>query len=76
MIKKKNGKILIVEVKREKDRDDKVDGEQGLKAMKLREIEGLNPKKLKYEILFTDSDEIGFENINKVREAIYEYGGK
>jgi len=76
LIKKKNGKILIVEVKREKDRDDKVDGEQGLKAMKLREIEGLNPKKLKYEILFTDSDEIGFENINKVREAIYEYGGK
>jgi hypothetical protein len=76
LIKKKNGKMLIVEVKREKDRDDKVDGEKGLKAMKLKEIEGLNPKKLKYEILFTDRDEIGLGNISKVREAIYEYGGK
>jgi hypothetical protein len=76
LIKKKNGKMLIVEVKREKDRDDKVDGEKGLKAMKLREIEGLNPKKLKYEILFTDRDEIGFGNINKVKEAIYDYGTK
>jgi hypothetical protein len=76
LIKKKNGKILIVEVKREKDRYDKVDGEKGLKAMKLREIAGLNPKKLKYEILFTNRDEIGFENITKVREAIYEYWGE
>jgi hypothetical protein len=36
----------------------------------------LNPDRLKYEILITDRDEIGFENINKVKEKIYGYGGK
>lgn len=76
LIKKKNGKTLIVEVKMEKLKNDEIDGEKGLKAMELKKIEGLNPEKLKYEILFTDTDEIGFENINKVKEAIYEYGRK
>jgi len=36
----------------------------------------LNPDKLKYKILITDRNEIGFENINRVKEAIYEYGEK
>lgn len=76
LIKKKNGKMLIVEVKMGKLRNDEIDGEKGLKAMELKKIQGLNPEKLKYEILFTDGDEIGFENISKVREAIYEYGEK
>jgi len=71
LIKKKNGKMLIIEVKMEKLRKDEVDGEKGLKAMKLTEIQGLNPDKLKYEILFTDRDVIGFDNIHKVKEAIY-----
>lgn len=69
LIKKKNGKMLIVEVKAETFRDES-------KEKAIKEIEGLNPDKLKYEILITDSDEIGFENINKVKEAIYKYGGK
>ena len=76
LIKKKNGKILIIEVKMEKLRKDEVEGEKGKKAMKLKEIQGLNPDKVKYEILFTDKEEIGFENINKVKENIYEYGKK
>lgn len=69
LIKKKNGKMLIVEVKAEPFRDE-------AKEKAIKEIEGVNPDKLKYEILITDKDEIGFENINKVREAIYEYGEK
>lgn len=69
LIKKKNGKMLIVEVKAETFRDES-------KEKAIKEIEGLNPDKLKYEILITDSDEIGFENINKVKEAIYEYDKK
>lgn len=67
LIKKKNGKMLIVEIKAEPFRDE-------AKEKAIKEIEGLNPDKLKYEILVTDKDEIGFENINKVREAIYKYG--
>jgi hypothetical protein len=69
LIKKKNGKMLIVEIKAEPYRDE-------AKEKAIQEIEGLNPDRLKYEILITDKDEIGFENINKVREAIYEYGEK
>jgi hypothetical protein len=76
LIRKKNGKVLIIEVKMEKLRGDDVEGEKGLKALKLQEIQGLNPDKVKYEILFTSKDEIGLANINKVREAIYGYGKK
>ena len=68
--------MIIVEVKMERLRNDDIDGENGLKAMELKKIQGLNPEKLKYEILFTNTDEIGFYNINKVKELIYEYGGK
>lgn len=69
LIKKKNGKMLIVEIKAEPYRDPEKE-----KAMK--EIEGLNPDKLKYEILLADKDEIGYENIIKIKEAIYEYKNK
>jgi len=76
LIRKKDGKILIVEIKMERLRDDEIDGENGLKAAKVREVEGLNPDRLKYEILFTDRAEIGFENMQRIRDAIYENGGK
>jgi type III restriction enzyme len=69
LIKKKNGKMLIVEIKAEPYRDPE-------KEKAIKEIEGLNPDRLKYEILITDKDEIGYENINKVKEEIYGYGGK
>jgi len=69
LIKKKNGKMLIIEIKAELYRDE-------AKEKAIREIEGLNPERLKYEILLTDKEEIGFENINKVKEMIYEYGNK
>lgn len=71
LIRKKDGKILIIEIKAERFRNDPIDGENGLKAAKLKEIEGLNPDKIKYEILFTSSDEIGFENLKKLKEIIY-----
>ena len=66
LIRKKNGKVLIIEVKMEKLRGHNVEGEKSLKALKIQEMQGLNPDKLKYEILFTDKDEIGFINIQKL----------
>jgi len=75
LIRKKDGKVIIVEIKMERFRNDEIDGEKGLKAAKVREIEGLNPDKLKYEILFTDKAEIGFEDIQKIKNIIYENGG-
>lgn len=61
LIRKKNGKVLIVEIKGEIFRDE-------TKEMAIRELEGLNPDTLKYEILLTKEDQIGFENINKVKK--------
>ncbi len=69
LIKKKNGKIIIVEIKGEPYRNEE-------KEKLMEEMENLNPNKLKYQILITDKDEIGFENINKVKEEIYRYGGE
>lgn len=64
VIRKKDGKILIVEIKGLVFRDK-------TKEMAIRELENLNPKKLKYEVLITSRDEIGFENIQKVNEWVY-----
>ncbi len=66
LIKKKNGKMIIVEIKAEPFRDEE-------KEKAIKEIQGLNPDKLKYEILVTDREEIGLENVNKIKESIYEY---
>jgi len=73
LLRKKSGKVLIIEVKMEKLRGHDIEGEKGLKALKLQEMQGLNPDKLKYEILFTDKSEIGFTNIQKVKQAVHEY---
>lgn len=64
VIKKKDGRILIIEVKAETFRDEN-------KEMAIRKIENLNPDKLKYKILLTNNEEIGFENIKKVKGWIY-----
>ena len=66
LIKKKNGKMFIVEIKGEPYREPE-------KEKIIKEIEGLNPDRLKYEILITNKDEIGLENINKIKEEIYEW---
>lgn len=64
VIRKKNGRVLIVEIKGDIFRDE-------TKEMAMRELEHLNPDKLKYEILLTKTDEIGFENVNKIKNWIY-----
>jgi hypothetical protein len=63
--------MIIVEIKMERLRTDEIDGERGLKAAKIREIQGLNSDKLKYEILFTDEDKIGFEDMQTIRDIIW-----
>jgi hypothetical protein len=64
VIRKKNGKVLIVEIKGEVFRDE-------TKEMAIRALENLNPDNLKYEVLLTKEDEIGFENIQKAKQWIY-----
>lgn len=71
LIKKKDGKVLIIEIKKERLRDDDIEGENGLKAKALSDIEKINSKKMKYQMLFTDNSEIGFDNIDIVKKWMY-----
>lgn len=65
VLRKTNGKILIVEIKAEKFREQP-------KEVAMKKIESMNPNKIRYEILFTNDKEIGFENLHKVEQWIYE----
>jgi hypothetical protein len=70
IIRRKNGKCMIVEIKRERDREHPVDGENGRKAMATRKWVGLNPDHLKYEIVFTKEDVIGYDQAKKIRDFV------
>jgi len=72
VLQRKDGRCLIVEIKKSHDRDHPVDGENGSKAMATRAWVGLNPDRLKYEILFTESDEVGFDQTRFARHFIEE----
>ena len=73
LIRKKNGKMVIVEIKAERFKEEE-------KEKEMRKIEGLNPNRLKYEIVKTKGSgeqlTLDFGDLNKVKEAIYEYGKK
>jgi type III restriction enzyme len=66
LIRKKNGKMLIVEITGEVER-----GNKPLKEKEMRKVEKLNPKRLKYEILETTRDSLGFNEVEKVKRWIY-----
>lgn len=67
---KKQGKCYIVEIKADRYRDDKLDGENGRKAMALRKLEKINPELLKYEIIYTGTDTISYDQTKGVREFV------
>lgn len=64
LIRKKNGKMLIVEIKGEPFKDKQ-------KEKEMRRVENLNLERLKYEILETSRDELGFNETEKVKKWIY-----
>ncbi len=57
------GRVLVVEIKRERDRAHPLDGERGRKAMALRRWEELNPDRLKYEMIFTATDAVTVDQV-------------
>lgn len=65
VIMKKNGKVLIVEIKGDQFKNQLIEN-----AMK--ELESINPDKLKYEVVATDKDSLDFADFNKVKNWIYE----
>lgn len=62
-----SGKLLIVEIKQERLRNDETDGEHGRKAMAVREWAALNPDRIAYEMLFTDTDAVANNDFARVR---------
>ncbi|MDP2320548.1 MAG: nucleotidyltransferase domain-containing protein [Acidobacteriota bacterium] len=61
-----SGRVMIVEIKSEKSRDDKIDGANGRKAMAVRAWETLNPERLKYEMIFTATEQVPFDRMSSV----------
>jgi len=70
IIRRKDGKCLIVEIKSERERAHPIDGENGRKAIATRKLVGLNPDRLKYEIIFARADVIGHEQLQPVRQFV------
>ncbi len=70
VIRRKDGRCYIVEIKMEKLRDDAVEGENGRKAIAVQQWVGLNPERLKYEMIFTPSDSVAFNQLAPARQFI------
>jgi hypothetical protein len=68
VVRRKDGKTLIVEIKAERDRSDPVNGENGRKAMAVRAWEDLNPDRLKYQMIFTPGDTVGADQVRSARD--------
>ena len=66
VIRRKDGKTLIVEIKRAHDREHPDDGESGRKAMAIRKWEGLNPDRLIYEMIFIEGDTVPYNCMTNV----------
>jgi len=79
IIRRKDGRCLIVEIKSaqfeaatEQDIDNHTRGvaaitAEGRKAVALKKWEKLNPERLKYQIIFADSDVIPYDKMTEPR---------
>jgi hypothetical protein len=72
VIRRRDGKCLIVEIKREHDREHPIDGQNGRKAMATRRWTDLNPNKLKYQMVFTSSDNVAYDQLAPARAFVSE----
>ncbi|MCE5239790.1 DEAD/DEAH box helicase family protein [bacterium] len=75
VIRRKDGRTVIVEIKRERERLHPVDGEKGVKAEAAREWEGTNPGRIAYEMIFTSTEAITYNQTGKVRRRFEETTG-
>jgi type III restriction enzyme len=70
VIRRKDGKCLIIEIKKAHDRQHQIDGENGSKAIATKKWIGINPDRLKYQMVFVDRDEVGYEQLQGVRQLL------
>ncbi|HEY4723777.1 MAG TPA: restriction endonuclease subunit R, partial [Anaerolineae bacterium] len=70
IIRRKDGKCYIVEIKSDRQRDDLIDGERGRKAVAMQKWSGLNPDRLKYEMIFTATDTLAHNQTQPARNFV------
>lgn len=70
VIRRKDGRCYIVEIKAERERNDLVDGESGRKAMAVQKWVGLNPDRLQYEMIFAVGDSVAFNQLAPAKRFI------
>lgn len=70
VIKRKDGKVIIVEIKSSRQKDDLLDGQNGLKAQAINKLVKLNPNKIQYEYISVDSDQIPDNYIQNFKNLI------
>jgi hypothetical protein len=73
LIRRNDGKCLLIEIKREHDRVHPIDGEQGRKAAATRKWVALNSDKLKYEMIFVSGDAVGYDEIRRSTDFTHGY---
>ena len=70
VVRRKDGRCCIVEIKADRERNHPVDGERGRKALAVRKWTDLNPDRLRYQMIFTDSDAIAFNQLRPAKQFI------
>jgi hypothetical protein len=70
IIRQKDGRCLIIEIKSEHDRDHTIDGQNGRKAIATRRWADLNPERLKYQMIFTATESIGYDQLKEARAFV------
>ena len=72
LIRRKDQRTLIVEIKKEHDRQHPVDGEEGRKALAVRRWEELNPDRLRYEMIFPPGGVVTHDQLAGARAFVEE----
>lgn len=62
-----SGRLLIVEIKSEHNRQHPVDGESGRKAIAVREWAAINPSRIGHEMIFTETNTVANNDFAPVR---------
>jgi len=70
VVRRKDGRCLIVEIKSERERGNEIDGENGMKATETRKWVDLNPDKLKYQMIFVKQENVNHEDFEEARKFI------
>lgn len=72
VVRRKDGRCLIVEIKADNLRKDPVNGEKGSKALAIRQWEKLNPEKLRYQMVFVKDAVLTRDNSADARKFVEE----